>query len=201
MALFNDETQKTLEQRMSGRPQPAPVQNGPVQAPAQNTTVQNVSAQQQPGERILPPPSQAALNPGGNRAYLDQGCEINGKLTFEGPIRIDGLIEGEINGHDSITIGKTAVVTAKIKAVSIVVAGTVNGDLSASQRIELQPSAKVSGSLTAPKLVILEGAGFEGTCTMQPKAVREDRKIVVSAPRKDDRPMSELNGQDRAGQL
>jgi cytoskeletal protein CcmA (bactofilin family) len=201
MALFNDETQKTLEQRMSGRSQPAPVQNGPAQAPAQNGTVQNGQGPQQPGERILPPPSQAALTPGGNRAYLDQGCEINGKLTFEGPIRIDGLIEGEINGHDSITIGKTAVVTAKIKAVSIVVAGTVNGDLSASQRIELQPSAKVSGSLTAPKLVILEGAGFEGSCTMQPKAVREDRKMVVSAPRKEDRPMSELNGQDRAGQL
>jgi cytoskeletal protein CcmA (bactofilin family) len=201
MALFNDETQKTLEQRMSGRPQPAPVQNAPAQpAPVPNAPLQNASGQPQSGERILPPPSQAALTPAGNRAYLDQGCEVNGKLTFEGPIRIDGMIEGEINGHDSITIGKTAVINAKIKAVSIIVAGTVNGDLNASQRIELQPSAKVSGSLTAPKLVILEGAAFEGSCTMQPKAVHEERKIV-SAPRKEERPMSELNGQDRAGQF
>jgi cytoskeletal protein CcmA (bactofilin family) len=200
MALFNEETQKTLEQRMSIRPQSAAaVPNGPVQ----NGSPQNPPAQSQPQQAatVLPAPSQAALTPSGNRAYLDQGCEVNGKLTFEGPVRIDGVIEGEINGHDSVTVGKTAVVTAKIKAVSIVVAGMVNGDLNASQRIELQPSAKVSGSLTAPKLVILEGASFEGSCTMQPKAVREERKLVVGAPRKEDRPIGEVNGQDRVGQL
>jgi cytoskeletal protein CcmA (bactofilin family) len=62
-----------------------------------------------------------------------------------------------------------------VLAVSIIVAGTVGDDISASQRIELQASTKVSGNLTAPKLVVHEGAVFEGDCAMQPQAVREDR--------------------------
>jgi cytoskeletal protein CcmA (bactofilin family) len=182
MALFNDESDKSLlEQRLAAaaKPQPAPVQTP-------------LPAAQQPA-------SQAALNPSGNRAYLDQGCEINGKLNFDGPVRIDGQIEGEINGQDSVMIGKSAVVTAKIKAVSIIVAGLVSGDLNASQRIELHPTAKVTGTITAPKLVIQEGALFEGSCTMQPKVV-QDRKLVI--PRKEERtPVMETNGNshDRVG--
>jgi cytoskeletal protein CcmA (bactofilin family) len=53
--------------------------------------------------------------------------------------------------------------------MSIIVAGTVSGDLSASQRIELHASAKVSGNLTAPTLVVHEGAVSEGDCAMQPQ--------------------------------
>jgi len=185
MGLFDDGSEKTLESRLSSRSQGSPAPSTPVAPP----TV----------DRILPPPSQAVLTPSGNRTYLDQGCEINGKLNFDGPVRIDGMIEGEINGQETVTIGKTAVVTARIKAQSIVVAGLVKGDLTASQRIELQPSAKVSGSLTAPKLVVLEGAVFDGTCAMHPKAMRDDRKLA--APQKEERLAAENNGQQRAGQI
>ena len=184
MGLFDDGSEKTLESRLSVRSHSSPAQSTPVAPPT--------------ADRILPPPSQAALTPSGNRAYLDQGCEINGKLKFEGPVRIEGTIEGEIEGQDTVTIGKTGIVTARIKAQSIVVAGLVKGDLTASQRIELQPSAKVSGSLTAPKLVILEGAVFDGTCTMHPKAVRDDRKLAFA--HKDERIAADNNGQHRAGQ-
>ena len=185
MGLFDDGSEKTLESRLAFRSQSSPAQSIPAAPPT--------------ADRILPPPSQATLTPSGNRAYLDQGCEINGKLKFEGPVRIDGTIEGEIDGQETVTIGKTAVVNARIKAQSIVVAGLVKGDLTASQRIELQPSAKVSGSLTAPKLVVLEGAVFDGTCTMHPKAVRDDRKLA--APHKDERIAADTNGQQRAGQI
>lgn len=182
MGLFDDGSEKSLESRLSFRSQTPPAQATPATPP----TV----------DRILPPPSEAVLTPSGNRAYLDQGCEINGKLKFDGPVRIDGVIEGEIDGQETVTIGKTAVVTAKIRAQSIVVAGLVKGELTASQRIELQPSAKVSGSLTAPKLVVLEGALFDGSCSMHPKAVRDDRKLAI--PQKDERVL-ESNGQPRAG--
>ena len=65
-------------------------------------------------------------------------------------------------------------VTAQIKAASIIVAGKVSGDIIASQRIEIRPSAKVIGNLTAPVLVVHEGALFEGHCSMQPEGSQED---------------------------
>jgi len=60
-----------------------------------------------------------------------------------------------------------------------VVAGKVSGDIIAVQRIEIRPSAKVLGNLTAPVLVVHEGAVFEGHCSMQPEATREERKVTV----------------------
>src|ERR1700740_1114150 len=58
------------------------------------------------------------------RAYLDSLTRINGKLSFEGPVQIDGQIEGEIVAGDHLVIGQGALVTAKIKAASVIVAGT-----------------------------------------------------------------------------
>jgi len=145
------------------------------------------------------PALQGAFGSRENRAYLDKGCVVKGKISFKGSVRIDGEIEGEINSEDNVAIGEGAVISANIKAVSIVVAGVVSGELNASQRIELYPSAQVLGNLTAPRMVIHEGAVFEGTCTMQPKTVREERKPAT--PRKDDRIIGELNAQERAGQV
>ncbi len=143
--------------------------------------------------------SQGSLGSRENRAYLDKGCVVKGKISFKGSVRIDGEIEGEINSEDNVAIGEGAVISANIKAVSIVVAGVVSGELTATQRIELYPSAQVIGNLTAPRMVIHEGAVFEGSCIMQSKtAVREERKPAVS--RKEERIVSELAGQERAGQ-
>lgn len=117
--------------------------------------------------------------PSEGRAYLDRGSKITGKISFEGPARIDGEIDGEINAKDSLMIGESAVVTAHIRAASVSVAGKVSGDIVATQRIEIRPSAKVSGNITAPVLSVQEGAQFEGHCSMQPEGVREDRKVTV----------------------
>jgi len=76
-------------------------------------------------------------------------------------------------------ISESAVVTAQIRAASVSVAGKVSGDIIATQRIEIRANAKMSGNLTAPILVVQEGALFEGHCSMQPEGVREDRKITV----------------------
>ncbi len=112
-------------------------------------------------------------------AYLDPGCKVSGKLNFEAAARIDGQIDGEINAKDSIVIGESAVVTAKINAASIILAGTVSGEITASQRIEIHPSAKVQGTLTTPKLVMHEGAVFEGRCAMRPEKAHDGGKVSV----------------------
>jgi cytoskeletal protein CcmA (bactofilin family) len=113
------------------------------------------------------------------QAYLDPGCKVSGKLNFEAAARIDGQVDGEINAKDSIVIGVSAVVTAKVNAASIILAGTVSGEITASQRIEIHPSARVQGTLTTPKLVMHEGAVFEGRCAMRPEKVQTGRKANV----------------------
>jgi cytoskeletal protein CcmA (bactofilin family) len=112
-------------------------------------------------------------------SYLSEGSKVSGKLNFEGPARIDGQIDGEIIAKDSIMIGESAVVTGPIKAASLIVAGKVSGDITASQRIELRFSAKVLGTLTSHVLVVHKGAAFEGHCAMQSEAARAERKVMV----------------------
>ena len=72
----------------------------------------------------------------------------------------------------------------------------VSGEINASQRIELYASARVSGNLTVPKLVVHEGAVFEGHCAMQPQGAREDRKVAVL--RKAERTVAQADGQEPA---
>lgn len=160
MALFNKETERNKMQ-----PQSPPATSAAPSAPA--------------GERQLSAHGPQTAAPPEGRAYLDKGCRISGKLFFEGPTKVDGQVEGEIAASAMLTIGESAVVTAQIKAASVVVAGKVSGDIVASERIEIRPSAKVLGNLTSPILVVHEGAVFEGHCSMQPDRAREDRKVTV----------------------
>jgi len=77
-------------------------------------------------------------------------------------------------------IGETAVITAQMRAGSIIVAGKVSGDITAAQRIEIRPTARVIGNLTSPVLVVHEGALFEGHCSMQTaETAREERKVTA----------------------
>ena len=161
MALFTKEPEKNPKIQPSMAPQAS--STPPAPAPSTSTAAPRASA---------PAPSEG-------RAYLDRGSKITGKISFEGPARIDGQVDGEINAKDSLTIGESAVVTAQIRAASVSVAGKVSGDILATQRIEIRPSAKVSGNITAPVLSVQEGAQFEGHCSMQPEGIREERKVTV----------------------
>jgi len=128
-------------------------------------------------------PAPRASNPApatsGGHSYLDKGSRVSGKLSCEGSARIDGQVDGEVTATETIVIGEPALVTAQINAGSAVVAGKVSGDITATRRLELHPSARVVGNLASPILVMHEGATFEGHCTTQPEATREDRKVTI----------------------
>ncbi len=169
MALFNKEPEKNIKGQQAATPQASAIP--PVSTtPPPSTEVKTPAA----------PKSAPTVAPSGeSRAYLDSGSKINGKVQFEGPARIDGQVEGEIVAKDSLTVGESAVITAQIKAVSVVIGGKVSGDITASRRIEIRPSAKVLGNLSSPVLVIQEGALFEGHCAMQAEEAGEERKVTV----------------------
>ncbi len=175
MALFNKEADRNLKNEAVMKP-PAQPQVQPVPV-AQAAVPPNPAPVEKAAAPLRPAPADTRSNEG--RAYLDSGSKISGKLLFEGATRIDGQVDGEITAKESLIIGESAVVTAQIKANAIIVAGKVSGDIVATQRLEIRPSAKVIGNLTAPILVVHEGAMFEGHCSMQPEATREDRKVAV----------------------
>lgn len=114
------------------------------------------------------------------QAHLGQGSRIDGKLTFEGSVRIDGNINGEISAKETVVIGDSAVVTAQIQANVIVIHGKVSGDVTARKRVELRAPARLTGNINTPSLVIHEGVAFEGHCTMgaSESAERAERKVA-----------------------
>ena|SRR6185437_5982712 len=184
MALFSKEAEKNARSEPSPKFQP---QTHPISLSGPATVTDA-------GDKSMVPPPSTAVVPAGH-AYLDGGSKISGKLSFDGPTRIDGQVDGEITAKESIAIGESAIVTAQIKAGSVIVAGKVSGDISATQRIEIRPSAKVLGNLTAPVLVVHEGALFEGHCSMQPEGARDERRVTVFP--KDER-LAQAGGQKQA---
>ncbi len=99
-------------------------------------------------------------------AFLGKGSKVVGTLTFSGPVEIGGVVEGELNAQDKLTIAEGATVSAKVNGGEILVKGTVNGDITASKRLSLKRPARVTGNITTAVLSIEEGVVFEGKCTM-----------------------------------
>ncbi len=99
-------------------------------------------------------------------AFLGKGSRITGTLVFEGPSRLEGHVEGEVSAKDTLTVGESAVVNARLNGSLIVVHGTVTGDVVAKTRLEIRAPGKVIGDVTTPSLVINEGAVLEGRCSM-----------------------------------
>ena len=117
----------------------------------------------------IQPDQSPALSVGsdGNCCVL-KSSNFSGKLRFEGAARIECRVNGEIHGTGVITVAESAVVTGPIKAASILIAGRVNADITASERIELRPSARVAGNLVAPAMIVHEKAQVEGRFIMAP---------------------------------
>lgn len=99
-------------------------------------------------------------------AYLYKGSRVNGKLNFHGPAKIDGNVEGEIQCHETLTIGEGAEIRAKISGQAVVIRGRVDGDVTAKERVELVAPARLLGNIDTPRLIITEGVVFDGDCSM-----------------------------------
>jgi cytoskeletal protein CcmA (bactofilin family) len=129
-----------------------------------------------PGSKseLLHAGSSRAGEEGGHRpteitALLGRGTQFEGKLYFEGRVRIDGAFSGEIRGEDVLIIGDGALVRAEIHvAACIVTGGEVNANIRARNAIELYAPSRVTGALHAPAIFIDRGVVFDGTCKMAP---------------------------------
>lgn len=97
---------------------------------------------------------------------LDKECSFEGKMTFEGTVAVYGKFKGEVFSEGKLVIGEGGYVDGKIDIGVIEIQGEVRGNIKAKEKIEINAPAVVQGDISAPSLVIKEGAVFEGTCSM-----------------------------------
>lgn len=114
-------------------------------------------------------------------AFLDEASEIEGKFTFTGTVMINGRLRGEIHSNDTLIVGEKGVINASIRAGVVLVSGEVVGNVVGVERVELRGSARVSGDIEAPIVVVDEGVMFDGHCRMTRAAADGAREHAVVA--------------------
>ncbi len=117
-------------------------------------------------EAVAKDPSTESGKEGEIIAFVGKGVEFRGAITYEGTVRIDGRVDGEIQTGGTLIIGEEAVITAKVYAGTVVSKGKITGDVVAKERVKLMAPAMLSGSVKAPMFSIEEGVTFDGTCEM-----------------------------------
>ena len=115
--------------------------------------------------------------------FLGKGSHFEGKLTFEGKVQIDGVFVGEIFSQDTIVVGQGADVKAEIEVGTAVVQGRVEGNIRATDTIELKAPGELIGNIEAPNLLMEKGVLFEGNCKMTKAAGGAPARPAVPAPR------------------
>lgn len=112
--------------------------------------------------------------------FVGNGTVLTGEATFRAMLRVDGHFTGRITSDDgTLIVGTGGHVDADIEVAIAVINGTINGDIIASQRLELGRAAKVNGNIQTPSLIVEQGAIFEGSCRMiQLKAALEQKREI-----------------------
>jgi len=115
----------------------------------------------------MPVPAHSESPQGEINTLLGRGSEFEGKLTFEGTVRVDGKLSGEVFSDDVLVVGEGAEVHAEIDIGEIIVQGLVVGNIRAKRAVEIHAPGKVKGDITTPSLQIDKGVIFEGKCFME----------------------------------
>jgi cytoskeletal protein CcmA (bactofilin family) len=98
------------------------------------------------------------------RPLLERGTEFCGLVVIHGSARIEGCVRGEIVGAQRLEIGEAGALAARVEADEVIVAGSLEGEVRARRRVELLATARVNGTIETPRLVLADGAWFEGHC-------------------------------------
>ena len=122
-----------------------------------------------------PPPTPAPQSNGASKpvqsgGLLSRGVSIKGTVKFSDELVIDGEVEGTIESSGKLTIGEHGSIRGDIRSKSVRVRGTVEGDITASERCELQAGCTLHGDIEAPRLVVDEHATFCGSAKVAPQS-------------------------------
>jgi cytoskeletal protein CcmA (bactofilin family) len=132
------------------------------------------------GKRDDSVPNASRINPADAHTILGREARFSGKLTFEGAVRIDGYFEGEIFTDDLLLIGPGADVHASINVGSIIINGSVEGDITAKISVEIKAPGRLRGNVNTPALIIEKGVVFDGSCRMSEDNVKPIRSMPAT---------------------
>ena len=158
---------------------------------------QSTSAETKPAVETMPGGSTRAMTESETLArdikegtlsgFVGGGTEVTGEANFKAMMRIDGHLSGRVSSSSgTLIVGANGKVDANIEVAVAVIHGTINGDIIATQRLELGRAAKVNGNIQTPSLVIEQGAVFEGSCKMLQMTAAADK---AKRDRKDEQPL------------
>ena len=105
---------------------------------------------------------------------LSKDIEFSGTLNFEKPFLIRGKLSGDISTKGLLMVDENAVVEANIKASRVIIRGSVYGNVTATEKVEVTISGKLVGNVTAPEILMETGCVFNGFCTMTGKRLGHD---------------------------
>jgi cytoskeletal protein CcmA (bactofilin family) len=114
--------------------------------------------------------SSATARSDNETSFFGTKLSVKGKVSGGGNLIVMGNIEGEFELQGELVVAPSAVVRGEVKAVTVTVSGSLNGTLTAREKIHLEKSAVVSGRLHCPRLSMVEGASFNGEIEMQKEA-------------------------------
>jgi cytoskeletal protein CcmA (bactofilin family) len=160
MSLFGKSTEPTTAKRPEAQPVRPPASPAPA-AP---------HASAAPAAR--PTPSSTASTP----CVVGAKTTIKGELLGDEDVHVEGTVEGQIRISRDVRVGPTGVVRATVEAASVVISGELIGDCSATSRVEIQASGRLTGNIKAPKIVVAEGAVFRGNSDMSSPARAPERR-------------------------
>jgi cytoskeletal protein CcmA (bactofilin family) len=109
-------------------------------------------------------------------AFLGAETSFEGKLNYTGAVRLDGRFKGEIRSDDTLIVGETGRVEGEIHTGIAIIQGEVTGNIFGKERVELHHPGRMIGNVTAPVVVMDEGALFEGNCKMKERKKEEKKE-------------------------
>jgi len=99
-------------------------------------------------------------------AFIGHGVEFKGVIKYQGNVRIDGQLDGEVHANGTLYLGEQAVLTGKIVAQAVISKGHITGDITTQDKVQLLSPAVLDGSIMTPSLFMEEGVTFNGTIQM-----------------------------------
>jgi cytoskeletal protein CcmA (bactofilin family) len=160
------------------------------------SSYQGSGVEAKPATDVAPAPARGAMTESESLArdikegtlsgFVGGGTDVTGEANFKAMMRVDGHFSGRITSSTgTLIVGNNGVVDANIEVAVAVIQGNINGDIIATQRLELGRAAKVHGNIQTPSLIIEQGAIFEGSCKMvqmQSAAEKSKRDKKIDEP-------------------
>lgn len=114
--------------------------------------------------------------------FVGHGTTLTGETQFHAMLRVDGHLIGTVSSESgTLIIGTNGQVDANIAVAAAMINGTVNGDIVASEKLQLGRTARVLGNIHSPRLIVEEGAILEGSCSMLKARETQEEEAVAAA--------------------